>query len=258
MRVKIGFILLGGIFMGCWGGGTESPPTTCGNGKIDHKKEECDGEDLGRRDCLSLGYAGGRLGCNVNCKFNTSGCYGEVGPLGKTAVCGDGKVELEEDCEPGVKFTETCESLGKKLGFEWKGTLLCDEHRCQWDTAKCEGDKLDPYLGHLIVPLKIDCDLYTSKGCAKNHVCFWYYSPEKGGYTTCVAPRSMATSYVDCSGPGRGCAVGHGCYRTRPRSREALCLKYCRLNGNDCGEGEVCRDEGLKVPPPNGGVCVRG
>jgi len=45
----------------------------CGNDAID-LDEACDGDMLGDGTCGSLGYLPGRLACNVDCTFDTSGC----------------------------------------------------------------------------------------------------------------------------------------------------------------------------------------
>src|SRR3954468_4453075 len=68
-------------------------PVTCGNGAIDScsytvacpgapgqtcptatYSEICDGSALGTSTCVSLGYAGGRLGCGSWCGFDTRAC----------------------------------------------------------------------------------------------------------------------------------------------------------------------------------------
>ncbi len=49
-------------------------PSICGNNVID-PGEVCDGSDLGGETCESLGFAGGTLGCLVDCSgFDTSAC----------------------------------------------------------------------------------------------------------------------------------------------------------------------------------------
>lgn len=52
---------------------TAIKPGICGN-NIKEINEECDGPDLDRQTCVSLGYSGGTLSCNSNCTFKTSQC----------------------------------------------------------------------------------------------------------------------------------------------------------------------------------------
>lgn len=52
---------------------TAIKPNICGN-NIREINEECDSLDLGGQSCVSLGYSGGNLSCNLNCTFNTSQC----------------------------------------------------------------------------------------------------------------------------------------------------------------------------------------
>jgi hypothetical protein len=45
----------------------------CGNGRLD-PGEQCDGNNLFGRDCLTLGFTGGELRCAPSCLFDTSRC----------------------------------------------------------------------------------------------------------------------------------------------------------------------------------------
>lgn len=45
----------------------------CGNGIIE-EGEDCEGKDLNGQTCLSRGYAGGTLSCDIACAFDTYGC----------------------------------------------------------------------------------------------------------------------------------------------------------------------------------------
>ena len=46
----------------------------CGDQKKNQVSEQCDGSDLGSKDCKSLGYDYGIIRCNPQCSFDTSGC----------------------------------------------------------------------------------------------------------------------------------------------------------------------------------------
>ena len=52
------------------GGGLPS----CGDGAVNAVGEQCDGADLGGANCATLGFAGGTLGCDAACGFDTSAC----------------------------------------------------------------------------------------------------------------------------------------------------------------------------------------
>lgn len=56
---------------------TDICPTDCGNNVIEDT-EECDGTDLGRETCESLGHDGGELSCGDDCLFNIAGCWDDA------------------------------------------------------------------------------------------------------------------------------------------------------------------------------------
>lgn len=47
--------------------------SVCGD-TIVEGPEDCEGEDLNGNTCLSLGYGGGDLACDVSCSYDTSSC----------------------------------------------------------------------------------------------------------------------------------------------------------------------------------------
>ncbi|MCA9650965.1 MAG: hypothetical protein KC501_13700 [Myxococcales bacterium] len=99
----------------------EGPVSVCGNNVIEGD-EVCDLAQLAGQTCVSQGYQGGQLGCNLTCDaYNTLGCF----------VCGNGVVDIVEDCESVVPDGTTCGTLG----FEG-GDLACGVD-CHWDTSDC-------------------------------------------------------------------------------------------------------------------------
>ncbi|MBU1239050.1 hypothetical protein KKF84_12840 [Myxococcota bacterium] len=99
---------------------------SCGDGLI-QESEECDGSDLNSQTCVSLeiGFLSGTLTCADDCQFNYEQCLSE-------AVCGDGSVELTEECD-GTNLNEaTCNSLGYH-----GGTLSCSGE-CSFNVSDCE------------------------------------------------------------------------------------------------------------------------
>jgi hypothetical protein len=122
----------------------DRPPevSLCGNGIIEgteqcefpNLSEENPRLDLQGETCLSLGFAGGTLGCSLSaafepvpvipsCQFDTSACT-------TSASCGNGVLEEGEECEANDHGGATCVSLGFDSGF-----LTCDD--CAFDTSEC-------------------------------------------------------------------------------------------------------------------------
>lgn len=95
----------------------------CGN-SMKEAGEDCDGSDLGGRDCLSLGLLGGTLVCRPDCTYDASGCTGPD--------CGNGIVEGSEACDGADLAGATCTSIGQ--GYSG-GTLGCTA--CQLDDSAC-------------------------------------------------------------------------------------------------------------------------
>jgi len=97
---------------------------TCGDQLAD-PGEECDGDDLGGLDCALLGYPGGTLRCQSNCRLDPTGCadYGR---------CGNGLVEETEQCDGEPGEGTDCLTLGY-----YAGTLACGE-TCMLDATSCK------------------------------------------------------------------------------------------------------------------------
>ncbi len=107
--------------------------TGCGNGTAEGTDpaaagyETCDSTDLRGEDCVSQGFVWGTLGCLTNCDLDTSQCHTDA------AVCGDGVIEDQEQCDMAALGGATCANLG--MGFN-AGTLACGWN-CQYDTSGC-------------------------------------------------------------------------------------------------------------------------
>lgn len=110
--------------------GCENLPDPCGNGRID-EDEDCDGQELGGATCVSLGYAGGELGCSDDCSFDLSGC--------EPVPCGDGVVGPDEDCDGDDLDGWSCQALGFA-----GGELSCSD-TCRLDASACSGCQDDEY-----------------------------------------------------------------------------------------------------------------
>ena len=125
--------------------------------------EACDGADIGGFTCSSIGYASGTLVCQPSCLFDFSGCVAKP-------VCGNGVVEINEECDDGAQNSDTvpeaCRTNCKRafcgdgvidiyedcegnnlsgltcvlLGYDG-GSLKCDPVYCEFDDSRCdEGD----------------------------------------------------------------------------------------------------------------------
>lgn len=99
----------------------------CGDGTISSPFEHCDGANLNGQTCLTLGFHGGTLGCDLfDCVFDTSSCA----TFGR---CGDGVIQSTygEECEGTELQGESCEHLGY-----YGGLLRCGED-CRLDVTPC-------------------------------------------------------------------------------------------------------------------------
>ena len=97
-----------------------APPPKCGNNKVEGK-EECDGADLQKKSCATLGFAGGQLVCDKQCQLSTADCH----------RCGNKTIDLGEECDGSALGGKSCVSQG----FD-KGTLACSS-LCKLNTSGC-------------------------------------------------------------------------------------------------------------------------
>ncbi len=98
----------------------------CGDGVVQSEHESCDGSDLDGETCLTLGYYGGTLTCNLLCGFNLISCMA-------AGRCGDGVVQTThgETCDGENMNGTTCQTLG--FG---PGPLTCTDS-CTIDSSGC-------------------------------------------------------------------------------------------------------------------------
>ncbi|MBU1535371.1 hypothetical protein KKF84_08620, partial [Myxococcota bacterium] len=103
------------------------PQGRCGDGLLQTAHgETCDGGELGEDDCLSLGYYGGAIACNDNCRYDVTDCA-------LHGLCGDSIIQSPagEECDSANLGGESCESRGW-----YDGVLACD-NACKVDESDC-------------------------------------------------------------------------------------------------------------------------
>jgi len=101
--------------------------SSCGDGAVSSPTEQCEADDLQGQTCLTLGYYGGELACDSDCRFATGSCE-------TFGSCGDHQVQdlYGEECEGADLAGETCLSRG----FHG-GVLSCDSD-CRFVLDDCE------------------------------------------------------------------------------------------------------------------------
>ncbi len=98
---------------------------TCGNGELDDG-EKCDGDDLGRDDCITQGFDEGTLGCSDDCMtLDTTRCI--------EYECGNDLIEGEDEVCDGTDLADAdCVSEGFDVG-----ELACSKDCSGLDTSAC-------------------------------------------------------------------------------------------------------------------------
>jgi len=182
MKTRLRWIWLGLVMLAFACDDNVTVQSACGDDFID-PGEACDGSEFGTLTCENLGFYNvtGQLACAADCTLDTTGCGHRCGdglldiaedcddgdndaldgcndrcrveagwtcttdsPAVCTAICGDGEILGEEQCE-GLLFNgATCESLGLA-----PGPLSCDRS-CQIDTAGC-GSQISFVADHTVV-----------------------------------------------------------------------------------------------------------
>ncbi len=153
----------------------ESEPSvcelSCGNGTWD-PGEECDTNDLHGGTCQGEGFAGGTLGCDSTCHYDTSQCL--------ASVCPNGVREGSEQCDTNDLNSQDCTDFGFSAG-----TLACDG-TCSFDTSGC----VNAVCGNGAVESGEECDdSNTSPGDGCDETCQWEQA--------CTADDSLACGGSD-------------------------------------------------------------
>jgi hypothetical protein len=154
--------------------------------------EECDGWNTAFETCETLGFAGGELGCHVDCTFDTSGCF-ESG-------CGNGIIEDPEICD-GTPYP--CWLLGYAGSTQADGLAQCGTD-CTPNESACDpscnwGDS--------------GCFCWPATPCSNGEVCVPHPLFPNVGPGTCEPPSCVAPGeFCTLSAPnGFSCCPGLEC-----------------------------------------------
>jgi hypothetical protein len=188
----------------------ETGCSDCGNG-VQQGTEECDG-GVGPALCTDLGFLDGTLTCSASCLYDTTQCV--------NFLCGNGIIELPEQCDGNQLGGHTCASEG----FAPTGGIDCTDS-CALDTSACtlcgngdldDGEECDTDM--------IPVPMCTGLGDGWDQ-----------GDVTCAS--NCTYNVGDCcyDDVGDNCGVGSSddscCGALQCDNQTGLC---CQPNGGDC------------------------
>jgi cysteine-rich repeat protein len=255
-------------------GEPSSCETSCGDG-IRDSWEECDGSDLGGQTCESIGggYSGGELSCSPDCRLDTFDC--------DLPSCGDGVLDLGEECDEGVENSNQGRCLSNcRLavcgdGLVWQGVEECDEGAGNSDTEPdaCRTSCQSPTCGDGVVDSGEECDEGAGRSDTEPDACRtscdWASCGDgvldsgeecdEGAANSDTEPDACRTScgWASCGDgvldSGEECDEGAGNSDTEPDACRTSCEQPT------CGDGvldsgEEC-DEGTANSDTEPGVC---
>ncbi len=111
--------------------------------------EECDGQDLGNKQCSDLGLGEGELACTADCRYDVTGCSDHPqcgnGNLDPTEQCDDGNQEDGDGCSSDCKAEYCGDGITQAgLGEE------CDDHNVN-DGDGCSSTCIREFCGDHVV-----------------------------------------------------------------------------------------------------------
>lgn len=182
----------------------------CGNGVLESPPENCDGAQFAPDGpaplCTQFGaengpWVSGTVKCTADCKYDVSDC--------RKAVCGDGKVEGNEECDgANLGFYKTCQE-NTDDGVFTGGQLKCKSD-CTYDTSSCI-----TACGNGVLDAGEDCDgtlrtaQYAGKTCSDIQA---PYATWPFGIRVNYAPGALSCNSQCRIFPAATCKVPPGCY----------------------------------------------
>ena len=202
---------------------------------------------FGNNDCPggSCVISGPTEGCDSSCKIS---------------MCGDGRVQAGEDCDPGRacktgQYGADCSLDDPRLGLNSRvacssadillSSVCCDEnqgaYQCSMNsTTECTRECTKSYCGDDIInPVTEQCEPESNNNCDSNcyNICGNGYKDEQEQCdpgSVCVSGDNKGE---DCSHNPRHCGDALFC-----RPQETLsCTRFCKRN-NECGNGVLDSD----------------
>ncbi len=217
---------------------------TCGNGLRDGL-EECDQSDLAGTTCQLLGYLGGDLDCQANCRFDESGCH--------DGICGNGVAEGPEECDGLDLAQQTCVTLG------YSGGPLACSAGCTFDETLCGsstcGDDVEDPGEECDGPDLAGADCVSQGFAGGALACLASCTFDTSGCTSATCGDDVADPGEECDGPD---LAGADCVSQGFAGGTLACLASCTFDTSGCtsatcGDGNLDGNEQCDDGNTNGG-----
>ncbi len=107
------------------------PVSVCGNGVLD-SGEDCDPPDMGGMTCLDFGSV---MAAGLSCY--PPGHPNECTYQNNCELCGNGKIDPGEECDPPDMGAKTCLDYGSPVAAGLKCYPFGTPHQCKYDPSGC-------------------------------------------------------------------------------------------------------------------------
>ncbi|MBN2495266.1 MAG: hypothetical protein JXR96_11785 [Deltaproteobacteria bacterium] len=210
----------------------------CGNG-VAGGDEACDGADLGELSCEGLGFRGGELACDADCRPDTRGCtpYLELGEIcNRDDECESGRCLTSREGAEGYCSTAYCRSDADCVNHGKDGAEMCCAET-EPGSFICQKIALGYACGDGTGGCGAPCTGTGDSACLPGHPCLSVSLTDPRAYCS-----HLCTTDRDCDGCGpedperfRCMAISGG---------ERFCLDMSDpgpcTSSHDCTAGEVC------------------